>query len=123
MAIRDIQELHHVGTVLALPLQRARDLLADRRPVVGKRHQPRLPAVILQTIAQQFGLRLLAALIQPFEYDQVSHVPTVTAERVKFAESSTEQFSAFSAALAVIDVICSPTLPSPACRPPSAGGG
>ena len=46
--VRDVEQLHHVGAVLALALQRARDLLADRRAVVGKRHQPRLAAVLLR---------------------------------------------------------------------------
>ena len=62
--IRDVEQLHHVGAVFALALQRARDLLADRRAVVGKRDEARLVPVLFQAIAQQLGLRLLAALIQ-----------------------------------------------------------
>ena len=45
VAVGDVEQLHHVGAVLALARQRARDLLADRRAVVGKRHQPRLAAL------------------------------------------------------------------------------
>src|SRR6202040_3739661 len=58
--------------VLALTLQRPRDLFADRCAVVGERHQARLVAVLLQPIAQQLGLRLLATLIETFERDEVS---------------------------------------------------
>ena len=70
VAIRHVQQLHHVGAVLAFAGQRARDLLADRRAVVGKRHQPGLAPALLQPIAQQLGLRLLPALIEPLERDQ-----------------------------------------------------
>src|SRR6185503_21390900 len=63
------------GAVFALALQRARDLLADRRAVVRKRHQPRLVSFGLQPIAQPFRLRLLAALIEAFEcYQESGHV-------------------------------------------------
>ena len=74
VAIGDVQQLHDVGAVLAPPLQRARNFLPDRRAIVGKRHQARLPPLLFQTIAQQLGLRLLPALIQPFECDQMSHM-------------------------------------------------
>ena len=74
VAVGDIQQLHHVGTVIALALQRARDLLADRRPVVGERQKPDLVTVGPEPIAQQLGLRLLAALIEPLErYQQSAH--------------------------------------------------
>ena len=81
VAVGDVEQLHDVGAVLALALQRARDLLADRRAVVGKRHQPRLVAVLLQAIAQQLGLRLLAALIEPFEGDEMSACSSARAVR------------------------------------------
>ena len=70
VAVRDVQQLHHVRAVIALALQSTRDLLADRRAVVGEGHDARFPAFLLQMIPQQFGLRLLAALIEPFERDQ-----------------------------------------------------
>ena len=72
VAVGDVEQLHHVGAMLALALQRARDLFANRCGVVGKRHQPRLVAVLLQAIAKQFGLCLLAALIEAFEGDEMS---------------------------------------------------
>src|SRR4029077_16529331 len=70
VAIRDVQELHHVGLVLPLAGQRASDLLADRRAVIGKRPQPRLVSLFLEAVAEQFRLRLLAALVQSFEGDE-----------------------------------------------------
>ena len=63
VAIRDVEQLHDIRTVVALALQRPRDLFADRRAVVGKRHEARLAALLLQPIAEHFRLRLLAALI------------------------------------------------------------
>ena len=40
VAVRDVEQLHDVGAVVALAAQRAADLGADRRVVVGKRQQP-----------------------------------------------------------------------------------
>src|SRR5204862_7376677 len=67
-----VEQLHHVGAILALACERARDLLADRRTVVGKRHQPRFAALLLQAVPQHFGLRLLPALIEAFERNEIS---------------------------------------------------
>ena len=39
---------------------------------VGKRQQPHEPAARDEAIAQELGLRLLAALIEPFEGDEQS---------------------------------------------------
>src|SRR5688572_4650272 len=36
VAVRDVEQLHHVGTIVPLTLQRARDLFPDRRPIVRK---------------------------------------------------------------------------------------
>src|SRR5262249_36768093 len=74
VAVRDVEELHHVGFVLALALERAGDLLADRRAVIRKRHQPRLVPAGFQPVAQQLGLRLLSALVQPFERNERHYV-------------------------------------------------
>ncbi len=70
VAVRHVQQLHHVGLVVALALKRARDLLADRRAVVGKRHEAGLAAALLQPVAQPLGLRLLAALVESFKDDE-----------------------------------------------------
>ena len=70
VAVRHVQQLHDVGPVLALAGERAGDLLADRRAVIGKRHQPRFVAILLEPITQQLRLGLLAALVEPFERDE-----------------------------------------------------
>src|SRR4026207_2230454 len=52
VAVRHIQQLHHVGAVFPLAGERARDFLADRGAVVRKRDQPRLAAILLEAVAQ-----------------------------------------------------------------------
>src|SRR5262249_53016924 len=70
--IRDVQQLHDVGVVLPLTLQRTGDLFTDGGTVIGKRDEPRFVPCGLEPIAQQLSLCLLAALIQAFEGDEQS---------------------------------------------------
>src|SRR4029078_10238959 len=81
VAVRDVEQLHHVGAVFPLPLQPARNLLADRRRVIRKRHESRLVAVLLQAVAQQLRLRLLAALVEAFKGDQGTRHPPAYSSR------------------------------------------
>ena len=67
--IGDVQQLHHIGAVLALALQGARDLFADRGAVIRERHDARFAPVLLQAVAKHLRLRLLAALVEPFKRD------------------------------------------------------
>lgn len=69
VSIGDVEQLHHVGAVFALALQRAGEFLADGRGVIRKRDKARLIACLFQAIAQELGLRLLAALIEAFKGD------------------------------------------------------
>ena len=73
VAVGDVEQLHHVGAVVALALTaRARSPRRSRsrsRETTTSRH---LAAAPLEPVAQQLGLGLLAALVEAFERDQQS---------------------------------------------------
>jgi hypothetical protein len=72
--VGDVQELHDVGAVLTLAVQRLSDLRPDGRCVVRKREQPALASARKYLVAHALGLRLFAALIQPFDgYEYAVH--------------------------------------------------
>src|SRR5204863_1554995 len=64
------KQLHHVRAVMAVAPERLANLRADRGLVVGKRQQPHGAPERTEVIAQQLGLRLLAALVEPLERNQ-----------------------------------------------------
>lgn len=70
VAVRHVQQLHDVGTVIALAAERAPDLRANHFLVVGKRQQPDGAPRRRQPVAQRLGLRLLPALIEAFKGDE-----------------------------------------------------
>ncbi len=72
VAVGDVEQLQHVGRVVALPLQRLADLGADGGVVVRERHSSHGVARGAEGGREPFGLRLLAALIEALEGDEVS---------------------------------------------------
>ena len=70
VAVGDVQQLHHVGRVVALPVQRPVQLRADRRRVVGKRESLAGRAGGRQRRGKRIGLGLFPTLIEAFERDQ-----------------------------------------------------
>src|SRR5688572_7547064 len=78
--IGDVEQLHDLGRVVAAAAERALDLLADGRLAVGECQQSDVTARSGEAVAQQLGLRLLAALIETFESDEqsVRHVSSAS---------------------------------------------
>ena len=70
VAVRDVQQLQDIRRVLTAAVQRVVNLLADRGLVGGKVEQLRRATTRFDKGAQALGLRLLAALIEPFEGNQ-----------------------------------------------------
>src|SRR5262245_46003150 len=70
IAIGDVEQLRHVGRVVAGAAEGALDLFTDRRTVIRERQQEHVAVRGDQAIAQQLSLRLLAALIEPLEGDE-----------------------------------------------------
>jgi hypothetical protein len=70
--IGDVQKLQRVGLIVTLPLQRAADLLADRRRVFRKRQEFGAAARCAKGSEQPLRLGLLPTLIQSLERDQMA---------------------------------------------------
>ena len=70
--IRDVEQLQRVGLIVALALQRAADLGADRRGVFRERQELGAMAGGAKRREQPLRLRLLAALIESFKGDEVA---------------------------------------------------
>lgn len=68
--VGDVEQLHHVGAVVPLAVERPADLGADGGRVIRKRQQPAFPAAGQDLVADALRLGLLAALIQPLEGDE-----------------------------------------------------
>ena len=72
VAIGDVQQLHGIGRVVPLALQRVTDLGPNRRAIVRKRQGLDVMACAAERRGQSIGLCLLAALVEPFERYEVS---------------------------------------------------
>ena len=79
--IRHVEQLHDLGRVVTAAAERALDLLADGRLAIGECQQSDVMTRRGEPVAQQLGLRLLAALIETFEGDEQSALRTCVTSR------------------------------------------